>query len=100
MKDTGAFSPGIGTLRAPIDPVEPVVSTLSRPPVEPLNAVRGMWAWKEGGVVTDVRASAPFGAYPRGSGYRTGLHLGPGTSPMVGGVVSLWWGWWCWRLPV
>ena len=100
MKDLGAFSPGIGTLRTPIDPEEPVVSTLSGPPVEPLNAVRGMWAWKEGGVVTDVLASAPFGACPRGSGHRTGLHLGPGTSPLLGVVVLWWWGWWCWRLPV
>ena len=51
--------PGMGTLRTPIA-LKSAVAFLSRPPVEPLNAERGMWALKEGGVALDLLASTPI----------------------------------------
>ena len=52
------------------------VSSPSRPPVEPLNAERGKWAGKEGGIASDVLASTLLGACPplksRGSGHAAG----------------------------
>ena len=87
-------SPGMGRGGRPLA-LKRDVSAPSRPPVEPLNAERGKWARKEGGVASDVRVSTPLGACPplksRGSGHPAGFHLGPGASPMNGVVVLLIW---------
>ena len=68
-----------------------MVSTLSRPPVEPLNAERGMWALKEGGVALDRLASTPIGTCPplksRGSGHLSSFRAGPSPSPMNLGLL-------------